>query len=177
MLVDALKSKANELAPMIHSSEWQGVTTLRRTQAALQFESISMLMEEALHSMQQVMKDFDQKSAEQMMQQVDRSNRVVMALRNQMMSEVGGEFAQELSELCQSIEQVLNRGLEQHRVGAVRMAINIMRQIMMIWNSGFSFYLMEQHSASAAQMGSYEFINDLTPYSTVTPNNGAAVIH
>ena len=37
--------------------------------------------------------------------------------------------------------------------------------------------LMEQHSASAAQMGSYEFINDLTPYSTVTPDNRAAVIH
>ncbi len=148
MLADALKIKADEMQSLVHSHCWNGETMLNRIQSVVETESIAMLMNQVITSMQTAQVALEQKEYDAVTEEVDRTKRVMSELRCRMSAEVGGEFARELDESCQFIDQQLNRTVSRRRLASLKMATSVMSQITMIWRNGMEHYLIEQQSAA-----------------------------
>jgi len=77
-----------------------------------------------------------------------RAINLVSELRRYMNLEIGGEFAQELGELCFSIEQMIGQASTQRREMPLLMAINLVKQVQMIWSTGMEQLLLDRMVSS-----------------------------
>ncbi len=149
MLEEALRSAADELGPLIHGQGWNGEDLVHRIQKIVRTESASMLMDAVVSAMQQIEDAFSMGNCDRVAVEVTRTVQVVNELKRYMVMEVGGEFAQEVGELCESINQQLIQAQKLDREVPLRMAKGMAEQIVWIWRKGVEEYLVEHSHLSA----------------------------
>lgn len=138
MLDSVLRTRADELAPLAESTR-AASTVFSNQDQLIRTESNLMLMDGVMGCIGQAYQRLE--DHEQLATIVARAERMLMQLNASMTREVGGEFAQELGELCDFVGQQLKSLLTSPRKALLDMASNIMNQVSLIWEQGVSQYL------------------------------------
>ena len=143
MLAQVLTSKAAELEQWMGTAPLDSQQMKTRVQEMVRVESVSMMMEEAVAAFQQASVAMSPAPDQSQSQEIERAIYMAGALRRYISQEVGGEYAQELAELCQSAEEMVRRALKEQRLMPLQMAENIMLQVKLIWQQGLEQVLMD----------------------------------
>ncbi len=156
MLDSVLRSKADELTPLVDSS-WSDTAAYGNRDQLIRTESNMMLMDGVLDCIGQAYQGLQ--DHQQLTIVVARAERMLMQLNASITREVGGEFAQELGELCDFVGQQLKNLLTSPRRALLDMASNIMNQISLIWEQGMGHYFddaIEEEPSAAGYYSGWE---------------------
>ncbi|MBT7081588.1 MAG: hypothetical protein HN929_09010, partial [Chloroflexi bacterium] len=146
-------------------------------ETVVEFDSITLLMEALIKSMEIGCQMVADGSKTESAEAISRAKKIAMQLRVTAATEVDDQFSVELSELILSVEQLLQQAQVQMRVVPLRMAINIVTQIAMIWRQGVMNYLKQ---SSQSQLNEEAISVDLSHdylSKTMFPEERVSVIH
>jgi flagellin-specific chaperone FliS len=147
MLSDVLKTKVDEIQPFMCESGWHR-EEVQHARDLIQTESVAMMIDGAIEGLEQMKVSIQQTLLDQTDSDALRAINLVSELRRYMNLEIGGEFAQELGELCFSIEQMIGQASTQRREMPLLMAINLVKQVQMIWSTGMEQLLLDRMVSS-----------------------------
>ncbi len=144
MLKDVLESRVDELRSMVADS--RGATAqLRDLDLLMKVESTTMLMDGVMDCIRQLYTEVGGNNKNTVLGMTERADKILWELKHSVLEEIGGEFAQELGEMCDFVGEKLHQVLSEPRKVLLDMAAAVMGQMIQVWEYGMRYFLLSSH--------------------------------